>query len=157
MTVHKFNAKLKQGEAVERELDDYFVTEYEIEHATREEQRRGIDRYFTHRATGERRAVDYKADWRAHQTGNAFIETVSVDTVAKAGWAVASESEVILYYLPQTRVLYVVFLAQLRRWLPLWMELFPAAKAQNEGYSTHGVLIPISELEDIAESVVEVP
>ncbi len=157
MTEHNFHDKLVQGEAAEAELDAYFGQVYEITPATPAEQRLGIDRFFVHRDLGFRTAVDYKADWRAVETGNAFIETISVDRRDKPGWAVASRAAWVLYYLPQTRTLYVLRMRALRRLLPQWQAMFPTRSAKNSGYSTHGLLVPLAVMMRVAEAVVEVP
>jgi hypothetical protein len=154
---HSFDDKLTQGETIEALLDEYFEGDYEITHATPAEQRMGIDRFFTRRNLGFRTAAHYKADFRAAQTGNAFIETISVDTRAKAGWVIASRAAWILNYLPQTRILYLLRTQDLRRLLPQWQAAYPTRSAKNDGYSTHGLLVPLAELERVAEAVVEAP
>jgi len=90
---YTFDAQKARGDAGESFLDQVFATGYEIRPATRAEQRRGIDRIFTRRKTGWRLAVEYKIDYKAAHTGNAFVETVSVDTAGKAGWAYSSAAD----------------------------------------------------------------
>jgi len=82
---YTFDAQKARGDAGEAFLDQVFAADYEIRPATRAEQRRGIDRIFVHRQTGRRLAVEYKTDYKAAHTGNAFVETVSVDAAGKAG------------------------------------------------------------------------
>jgi hypothetical protein len=137
-------------------LDQWFAREYEVRPATQEEQRRGIDRLFMHLQTGKRLTVEYKTDYKAARTGNAFIETVSVDTTGKAGWAHSSEAECLIYYIPGDGLMYVLALEVLRRELPRWMRQYPVRAAQNEGYATHGVLVPLDEFERHAEVVINV-
>src|SRR5689334_20898516 len=103
MKTHVFKDKLREGHEVEELLDRHFEAKYQIWHATPAGQRQGIDRWFTDRITGDRFSVDYKADWRAHETRRAFIETISVDSTGKAGWAYTSKADWIYYYLPQRR------------------------------------------------------
>lgn len=154
---HNFNDKLAEGQAIERELDAYFRDQYFIAAASPADQRAGIDRLFRDKQTNRLTAIEYKADFQAGKTGNAFIETVSVDAVAKAGWALSSESAYIFYFVASTRKLYIVDIEVLRRWLPLWEDLFEKRYAQNEGYRTYGVLVPLEELAGIAKYILEIP
>ena len=68
--------QLAQGEGAEARLDRHFAGRCIIQPATRAQQQVGIDRLFTHRQTGLTYTVEYKTDWTAGRTGNAFIETV---------------------------------------------------------------------------------
>lgn len=135
-------------------LDRWFAAKHEIRPATRQEQRRGIDRIFTHHQTGKRLAVEYKTDYRASETGNAFVETISVDTAGKAGWAYSSQANYLMYYIPGDGLIYVLALETLRQQLPRWLEKYPLRAAQNERYATHGVLVPLHKFEEHAEAVI---
>ena len=44
----------------------------------------------------------------------------------------------------------------LRRELPRWVQAYPLCAAQNEGYATHGVLVPLDEFEQHAEAVMSI-
>jgi hypothetical protein len=154
MMVYEFDEQQARGRAGELFLDRWFAAWYEIRPATREEQRRGIDRIFTRRQTGQRLAVEYKTDYKAARTGNAFVETVSVDTEGKAGWAYSSQADYLLYYIPGDDLVYVMTLEVLRRELPRWVREYPRRAARNEGYATHGVLVPLCEFEQHAEVVI---
>jgi hypothetical protein len=153
---YTFDEQKARGDAGELFLDQWFAREYEVRPATPEEQRRGIDRLFMHLQTGKCLAIEYKTDYRAAQTGNAFVETVSVDTAGKVGWAHSSEAEYLIYYIPGDGLMYVLALEVLRRELPRWMREYPLRSAQNEGYATHGVLVPLAEFERHAEVVINV-
>ena len=153
---YTFDAQKARGDAGEALLDQVFAADYKIRPATRAEQRRGIDRIFTHRKTGRRLAVEYKTDYKAAHTGNAFVETISVDTVGKAGWAYSSAADYMIYYVPGDEVIYVIALAVLRRELSRWVREYPLRAAQNEGYATHGVLVPLDEFEQHAEAVMSI-
>jgi len=100
---YTFDTQKARGDAGESFLDQVFAADYEVRPATRAEQRRGIDRIFTHRQTGRRLTVEYKTDYKAAHTGNAFVETVSVDTAGKAGWAYSSAADYLIYYVPATK------------------------------------------------------
>lgn len=147
--IHEFSDRLKRGEAIECALDEHFAERYSIRKATMKEQREGIDRVFTD-ADGESFAVEIKADWRASDTGNVFIETVSVDTQMVDGWAYTSKAGWLVYAFPQERRYVLVRLAELRKKLREWLRAYPRAKARNATYHTHGVLVPVAELERLA-------
>jgi len=153
---YTFDTQKARGDAGESFLDQVFATDYEVCPATRQEQRQGIDRIFTHRRTSKRLAVEYKTDYKAAHTGNAFVETISVDTVGKAGWAYSSAADYMIYYVPGDEVIYVIALEVLRRELPRWAREYPLRAAQNEGYATHGILVPLDEFERHAEAVISV-
>jgi hypothetical protein len=147
--VHHFSDRLKRGETVERDLDEHFAQAYGIRRATMREQRTGIDRVFTD-GEGAVFKVEYKADWRAAETGNVFVETVSVDTQRVDGWAYTSRADWLVYAFPQERRYFLVRLGELREKLPEWLRTFPRGKARNATYHTHGVLVPLAEFETLA-------
>ena len=118
-----------------------------------DEQFRGIDRFFTHRPTGKVDAVEYKADSVAGHTGNAFIETISKDSTNKPGWAIASKARYLVYMVTDPETIYLIAMHRLRHQLPRWQNLYRTTTAQNDGYCTHGVLVPLHELERIAVTV----
>jgi len=151
MTVYDFTTQLNQGADGEAKLDAYFAQWYTIRHATRSEQRRGIDRIFVR--PGGMFKVEYKADRKAGETGNAFVETISVDTANKRGWAYTSQADYLLYYVPGPETVYVIRFAKLRLQMAFWVQQHPARKIPNRGYHTHGLLVPLDEFEHIAEKV----
>jgi hypothetical protein len=153
---YTFDAQKTRGDTGEEFLDRWFAAEYEVRPASPQEQRWGIDRIFIHRQTGQRLAVEYKTDYKAANTGNAFVETVSVDTVGKAGWAYESQADYLVYYIPAEGLIYVITLEVLRRELPRWVRVYPHRAAQNPGYATHGVLVPLDEFERYAEGIINV-
>ena len=151
---YDFNEQLAEGQAYELRLDNHFRRfNIEIRPATMDEQRQGIDRFFTHRTTGKVDTMEYKADSLAGRTGNAFIETISVDTTGKPGWAVASRARYLAYMVTEPETIYLIDMRALRAALPVWQAKYPTRQAQNNGYRTHGVLVPLHELERIAITV----
>ena len=151
---YDFKEQLAEGQAYERRLDQHFSQfNIEIRPATMDEQRQGIDRYFTHRTTGKVDAMEYKADSLAGRTVNAFIETISVDTTGKPGWAVASKARYLVYLVTEPETIYLIDMRALHVALPVWKARYPVRQAQNFGYRTHGVLVPLHELERISIAV----
>jgi hypothetical protein len=154
VTTYQFQAQLDKGEQAEAQLDRYFAEWLHIRPATRDEQRQGIDRIYTDRCTGNTLKVEYKTDWTAGRTGNAFVETISVDTTNKPGWAYTSKADVLVYYVPGDELIYWIRFADLRRHLVRWAQKYEARKIPNRGYHTHGLLVPLSEFERIAKQVI---
>lgn len=151
--LYRFDEQLERGEQGEALLDRHFSRWFRIARATPGEQRQGIDRWFyaLHRPSSF--AVEYKTDWTAAQTGNAFIETISVDTRDRDGWAYTSAADVLLYYVPGRSCIYVLTLTALRFRLPFWQQQYPVREIPNSGYHTHGLLVPLTELEGCAQRV----
>lgn len=156
MSPYKFNSQLAQGHRGECELDRYFADRFQVFHASPADQRRGIDREWRCVESGRSYWVEYKTDKTAISTGNCFIETISVANPAtndfKLGWAYTSASDLLVYYLPQTRI-YVVTFERLRERLSDWEDTYPQRRIPNQNYCTHGLLVPLAELASISEEV----
>jgi hypothetical protein len=146
---YDFSKQHSIGSDHEKALDEFFQRRYFVYPATREEQRTGIDRWFADEDECFL-SVEYKADSRAHKTGNAFIETISVDTRYVLGWAYTSQAEALCYYLPSTKKGWLICFKALRSCLPRWVETYPTRKVKNFDYCTHGLLVPMQKLVDIA-------
>jgi hypothetical protein len=154
MTIaYNFQQQLSEGQKGERFLDEFFRPDYAITPATPQEQRQGIDRIFTHRRTRRRLKVEYKTDSWSGRTGNAFVETVSVDTAGKAGWALTSQADFLVYYVPDPATIYIVKMAALRRQLAAWQTKYVSRTVQNDNYQTTGLLVPLDEFERLATEV----
>ncbi len=153
-TVYKFGAQLQQGKIYEARIDAIFADKgVNISVVDRADQRHGIDRRWHDPLDGRTWTVEYKADSRAGDTGNAFIETVSVDTERRPGWAYSSQAALLVYLVVDPETVYVISMARLRDQLPRWIAQYPTRQAQNDGYQTHGVLVPLDELERIAMAI----
>ena len=156
MPVYHFDEQNLRGRKGEAFLDAFFRERgHYIQRATRGQQRLGIDRVFL-KDNGLVR-VEYKTDLLAHQTGKVFIETVSSDADDKQGWVYTSQADVIVYFIPGLRVIYVVPPGKLRDHIDGWQAAYPTRAAPNEEYSTHGILVPIEEFERQASQVFRLP
>lgn len=153
---YDFQTQKDKGEGGERRLDSHFARWFEVYPASSTEQRQGIDRWFIHRSNRTRFPVEYKTDWRAAVTGNAFIETVSVDTAHKPGWVYTIRAGVLLYYCPGDggEQVYWLRVADMRAAVDLWAQRYPTKCIPNRGYHTEGVLVPLRELERLAVQVI---
>lgn len=138
----------------EKELDEFFSQWYNIQPVDREMQRQGIDRIFTRHDNDHVFKVEYKTDWKATKTQNAFVELISVDSIGKPGWAYSSQADYLLYYLPEDILVYVIAFGNLRNCLPAWVDKYPERTIRNAGYNTVGVLTPLCEFERIATQVI---
>lgn len=160
MVVYDFQDQLAKGEAAERTLDTHFAVWFVIEAASDADQARGIDRWFTGRQSGKRMSVEYKTDWRAASTDNAFIELVNTATVEGAytapGWAYSSQADRIFYYCPGSggEQVYLLSPKRLRQVLPKWLTRYKQRTVKNTRYDSTGLLVPLRELDHIALQVV---
>jgi hypothetical protein len=113
--VYDFATQLAIGKQAEAVLDLFFADKFLIAEATQAQERQGIDRLFLDRANNDVCTVQYKCDWKAGKTGNAFVETVSVDRQGKKGWAYTSQADRLIYYIPSDLLIYVIAFATLRK------------------------------------------
>lgn len=151
--MYKFQEQLAIGEENEMKLDSFLAKWFDIDRVSQEGQRQGIDRLFTRRDNKVTYRVEYKTDFTASRTGNAFIETVSVDTQQKPGWALHSQADFLIYFLPLDGLIYAIRMPQLRAQLVSWKARYPLRSIPNKGYSTIGLLVPLRELERLAVQV----
>ncbi|RIK36965.1 MAG: hypothetical protein DCC55_25730 [Chloroflexi bacterium] len=157
---YDFRTQLLDGAQAETTLDTHFSRWYRITPATEAQQRSGIDRVFARLDTGEIYTIEYKCDHTAARTGNAFVETISVNpapgspATPKKGWAYTSRARYLLYFVPGDDLIYVIRMATLRQNLPLWKDQYPERSVGNRGYTTHGLLVPLDEFERCADQVI---
>lgn len=153
MKSYDMRQQLKQGESAERYIDSLFCDEFAIRPATRQQQRMGIDRVFTRRRDGREWKVEYKADKTAARTGNTFVETVSVDTRNKLGWAYTCQADFIMYYIVGRGPLYILRPRDIKGKIGNWQRRYPQRRIPNNGYHTVGVLVPLHEFERLAVQI----
>lgn len=155
-------ADLARGEAGE-DLVHAFMQEtygYEIEYVGRAEQRMDWDAIYTNPTTGNRVSVSIKTDERAGDTGNVFIETVSVHQNGRdvrLGWAHECKADVLLIWLPRQRSLLVLMPMRLADMVDSWRQTYREVRVPNDGYETLGMPVPIGKVEAIAEKVIAIP
>jgi len=158
--IYDFQTQLKLGKMVEETLDGYFSTIFQIEPVTLEEEiSLGYDRIFTI----EERVikVEYKADFKGHQTGNAYIELeVFSENRSKAGWAKHSQADTIVYAIvnPSGEIvaMYNINRQKLAEALHSWEEKFRIVSCQNKGWKSNGLLVPLTELSKVCSTVLKV-
>jgi len=156
-TEYKFREQLAKGEAHEKMLDKAFGKFYVVQKVSMDLQRHGIDRVFVARKKPFRWLVEYKSDSKAAETGNAFVETVSVDKDNKPGWLYSTCAQIIAYFIPPWGRVYIVEVTRLRAIFieDEWPNKCPERKIPNNGYNTVGLLVPLTELRQCCKTVLE--
>lgn len=145
-STHGFNQKVKQSEEDNKVLDRFFSKWYDILRMELAIDKIGIDRLWTDKEQKVRYSVEYKADRRAAETGNAFVETVSVDKTNTPGWAYTCAAQFLVYYIPQQNKAWIMSTIAIKNKVDEWKKKYRAVKAVNEnGYTTYGIAVPFSE------------
>lgn len=153
--VHSWSDSFKRGNEGEEVLDGWLLsTGVGLDGVGMEQQRQGIDRILTTQ-DGRLVTLEYKTDYRAVKTGNAYIETVSVckdGVVEKRGWVHTTQAEWVLYFTPGTTegTVYALKPDRLREELDRWQDTYRTVTVQNKGYSGAGILVPLTQLKEIA-------
>ncbi len=148
--IYGFNEQHRIGARGEAVLDAFFAQRYTIRPASPEQQRLGIDRIF-HKRNGETSRVEYKTDYTAARTGNAFIETVSRDVPPpRSGWVWTSTADRIVYYVPGLNEAYLLNPQDLSMHVNAFVTNYPVKVVPNPTYNTYGVLVPLMVLRELA-------
>ena len=153
---YSFKKQFNFGRKQEKYLDELFMGKFNIRPANRAQERNGIDRIFTEISTGKIFTIQYKADKTAAHTGNAFVETVSVDTQNAPGWAVSCQADFIIYYIVDIGPAYVLRPRDIRKNLKMWQGKYDERRIPNRGYHTVGLLVPLREFENLSVAIVNV-
>jgi hypothetical protein len=155
---YSFPEQLERGQHWEGVLDEYFSTWYDITEATRDEQRKGIDRWFRHKdgyrygVPLEPVPVEYKADDKTSDTGNVFIETDSVVENDKPGWAWKSQAKILVYLaIPDT--LYIASMENVRKMIREWRNAYGTRRVKNQHWTSRGIPVPEEAFAMICDNV----
>jgi hypothetical protein len=151
---YSFRKQFAFGKKHESRLDRLFADRFSIKPASRAQERSGIDRIFTEIDTGKTYTIQYKSDKTAARTGNAFVETVSVDVQGKPGWAVSCQADFIIYYVVDSGPAYILRPKDIRKRVSTWQRKYDQRKIPNRGYHTVGLLVPLREFEQLAVAIV---
>lgn len=150
--VYDFQTQRRIGEWGECILDRLLSPMFYLEKAPLHLQRQGIDRIATPLYPGRVLYFEYKTDFKAHLTGNAFIEITSADAGYVAqGWAITSKADLLFYFLVGDGRMFIVYVAKVKERLPQWSTQYAIGKAKNLTYFTHGLLVPLDELAQVSE------
>jgi len=140
-------AQLANGKEVERFLDGYFrKIGFEIEILTSDQERRLKlgDRHFI--KGNQSFYVEYKSGIQTFFTGNVFIETISVDATNTPGWVYTCQADYIMYAALLNKTILIFVPDRLRQCVHYLSQMFrtvQTCKGQNEGYHTHGIIVPL--------------
>ncbi len=150
--------QFKSGMKVETFLDQYFSNEFEITPTTKYQERTLClgDRIYKKDSTIF--FVEYKSGIQTHYTGNIFLETISVDKPCKPGWVYTCQADFILYAILLDGLILVFKPNNLRQQIADLKRKFPekpTSKAQNKGYNTHGVIIPLDYAKSLAQKIIK--
>jgi hypothetical protein len=148
---YTFGQQIAAGQAGEAILDGWLELEYEVTEATREEQRRGIDRWA--KKGNKTIGVEYKTDFRGHTSGFGFVETISVDKAGKQGWLWTTEADWVVYWTPGNQTGIVLSPEILRQNAYQWTKKYNVKTASNPSYHSYGILVPLEELQRVAIKV----
>lgn len=143
--VHDFKIDLREAEKCEQAIDRVFSQWYIVEPVPVPVNKIGIDRLWTHRIERVRYSVEYKTDWKTAETGNAFVETVSVDGSNKPGWGYTCSAQLLVYYVPQWAKAYLISTVAIKNNIAQWRASYKEKFAQNQGYKTGGLPVPWRE------------
>lgn len=159
MNKFEVSQQFKSGAEVADFLDRYFSARgWDIRPTTPHEERSLClgDRHY--RKDDEAYTVEYKSGIQTFYTGNIFLETVSVDTEDKPGWVYTCQADFIFYgALLNDRIL-IFKPSILRNQIDFLKQRFKEVSTrngQNEGYNTHGLIVPLAYAEQhIASKVI---
>lgn len=151
--------QFKSGKDVERFLDEYFSNDFEITQTSARQERTLYlgDRIFKHRKTGRKYFVEYKSGIQTFYTGNIFLETISVDSENKPGWLYTCKANFLLYATLLNGFILLFIPKLLREQISQLRRRYPekaTSKGQNEGYNTHGLVVPLNDAKELASKII---
>lgn len=151
--------QFKNGKDVEAWLDKYFrLRGWAITQTSAYEERvlHLGDRHF--RKDGQAFLIEYKSGIQTFYTRNIFLETISVDANQTPGWVYTCRADLIFYAALLNKKILVFRPGSLRRHMERLKARYPEVATrhhQNDGYNTHGLLVPFEYAEErLAEKVI---
>jgi len=91
---------------------------------------------------------DIKTDFNIHRTGKVFLEIESSVEGGKKGNLLTTKAQYFFYYDPWKGRLYQLPIYAVRRWYRLVGISMKHYPIPNEGYTTTGIFVPLSELRE---------
>ena len=154
---YNFKRQLDKGEEQEKILDDFFRSRgWKIIYADMDAQRAGIDRWFEASVHNGLIGIEYKADFRAHETGNLYLETVSVGkykdgdyVVEKAGWVYTTTADYLMYLIAGEQRVLLFVPDELREFVHNAIHSYRSVSVKNQGYTGRGILVPVEDVRPI--------
>jgi hypothetical protein len=151
MTVgYNFEEQLELGKRGEEVLDTIFREDYFIQTGD-SLQRLGIDRIFI-REDSMTYTVEYKTDFIAHRTGNAYVEIWTDRDNRKPGWLLKSKAQILIYYIPGSNRVVMLDMSVLKRKILKRRKLYKTVTCKNETFTGEGLLVPLTDIDSFAFS-----
>jgi len=168
---YDFSEQLAKGKTSELLVDTYYSDRFDIYPVDIDLERRGIDRIYRSRATGQVYLVEVKADSKTFTTGNMFVETCAYGgyddggefVCRKKGWAYMSEATLLMYLIvhPLSTIgsgeLCIFKPARIRGRMEEWTDKYSSVSVRNKGYQGRGLLVPMTVAKEHAEKIVLIP
>lgn len=152
--VHDFRKKYRQQRLWFNLFIEWLHRHNQVDHlrvATRDEEVRAIDLVTI--IDGKSVTIEVKTEFAASRTGNLCFEVISQARVKDRGvigWGFKLDStDWITYILPETGDLYIFDTEKLQSWVIENYQSLRNFSARNPDYSTLGVLMPISRVEEL--------
>ena len=145
--MYKFDIQSKIGYVGVKDVISYFEKQHYIKEIKNleddiEEQRKsGTDIIVIRNDTKHELTMDVKTDTR-YDTGNFFIETISVVEQNKPGWLYKNTTDYIAYYYLGRNKMYLLPLKDLQKWATKNIAKYKTKMIPNKGYYTQGILVP---------------
>ena len=128
------------GEYHEKILDTFFSGKgISVKTVDIEGNRLGIDRIFENQE-GRKHSVEYKADIKAGETGNFFIELKQRE--GNDGWAYSCVAQRLVLFIPGRNELYILQTERMKDQLDSWKDKYPVRSCG----AAEGLIIPIKTL-----------
>lgn len=144
---YEFGKQFKIGQAGEWVMSKYHEILYHITKSSMQGERDGYDFIFVNRKSGKKYKVEIKTDQKVQIFGNIIIETVSVDNPFRAGWGVTSQSDIIIFYLWETKEVLYFWTKDIKSNIDKWKRQYgeTAVIENKRGYNTIGIKLPYKQ------------
>ena len=127
-----------------------------IPHRTKKDENRdGVDRWLQMPARRQILRVDYKNDTRTKDTGNVFIEIVSVRYTdgsgkdEKPGWIYKDRMDAVFYNVQNTDLILLMPRKILEEKAADWTKSYGTREIKNKGYVTIGIPVPLDVVKQL--------
>lgn len=153
MKQYDFQKQKGVGDTGERILDAFFMSlGYQVEEVNMAEQRKGIDR-IVKKPDGEVIKLEYKTDALTAKTGNVFIETISSTKSGSLGWALKTQADYVVYYVPDWNKALLIDPQVLREMIPMWIFEYRQKPVKNAGYFSFGIPVPWNAMKQFSKEI----
>ena len=153
MKQYNFQEQKGVGDTGERILDAFFMSlGYEVEEVDLKSQRRGIDRIIV-TPDGKELKIEYKTDALTASTGNVFIETISSTKSGALGWALKTNADYVIYFVPDWEKALIINPKILREMIPQWIFQYHQKPVKNAGYFSFGIPVPWNVIKQYCKEI----